>query len=167
MLLAFYTTHACVWETARVSPTLCNLQTLQDRVTDGLCEPIAADEGVGTTCSVHPSPPPPPPHQIIRPACVWFSNQLQLQPSPPNQSPWKTDAVMMMTTATRKPVRDLEVNWWYVDDNLVIPSRFTTLSLRGVWTIRLQGPEGKGGGAGEVMRIASLLFWLDRRYRFC
>ncbi|GAA6089534.1 uncharacterized [Tachysurus ichikawai] len=23
------------------------------------------------------------------------------------------------------------------------------LSLRGVWTIRLRGPEGKGGGAGE------------------
>lgn len=40
------------------------------------------------------------------------------------------------------------------------------LSLRGVWTIRLQGPEGKEGGAGEVMRIASLLFWLDRCYRW-
>lgn len=32
--------------------------------------------------------------------------------------------------------------------------------------MRLQGPEGKRGGAGEVMRIASLLFWLDRRYRW-
>ncbi|KAG7321618.1 hypothetical protein KOW79_014476 [Hemibagrus wyckioides] len=35
-------------------------KTLQDRVTDGSREPIAADEGVGTTCSVHPSPPPIP-----------------------------------------------------------------------------------------------------------
>lgn len=41
------------------------------------------------------------------------------------------------------------------------------LSLRGVWTIRpLRGPEAKVGGAGEVMRIASLLFWLDRHYRW-
>lgn len=40
------------------------------------------------------------------------------------------------------------------------------LSLRGVWTIRLRGPEGKGGGAGEVMRVASLLFWLDLCYRW-
>lgn len=163
----FYAMHACVWEAARVSPTLCNLQTLQDRVTDGLCEPMAADEGEGTTCSVRPSPPPlPPPQQIIRPACVWFSNRLRLQRSPPNLSPWKTDAVTRMTTASRKSVRNPEVNWWYVDDITVVPSRAMTLSLRGVWTIRLQGPEGKGGGAGEVMRIASLLFWLDRRYRW-
>lgn len=67
MLLAFYATRACVWEAARVSPTRCNLQTLQDRVMDGLCEPIAADEGVGTTCSVHrlrhPPDTPPTDHQ--------------------------------------------------------------------------------------------------------
>lgn len=103
---------------------------------------------------LHPSPP----QQIIRPACVWFSNRLRLQRSPPDLSPWKTDAVKRMTTASRKSVMDPEVNWWYVDDITVVPSRAMALSLRGVWTIRLQGPEGKGGGAGEVMRIASLLF---------